>query len=119
ASAVPRLLGSRHQPVAEHHPARRLDLGCGRAAAEHGLHAGRRALHHSFHPRLHRMVLLCLPRQGSPRRGLPLMTPDSPLPRLWARRIGWMVLLWLAGVAVLAVVALIFRVVMNLAGMTV
>jgi hypothetical protein len=47
------------------------------------------------------------------------MTPGSPSPRLWARRIGWMMLLWLAGVAVLAVVALIFRVVMNFAGMTV
>ena len=42
------------QPVAEHHPAGDLDLGRGRAAAKHGLHAGRRAVHHPIHPRLHR-----------------------------------------------------------------
>ncbi len=34
-----------------------------RAAAEPGLHAGRRAVHHSLHPRLHRLELLCVPRQ--------------------------------------------------------
>ena len=47
------------------------------------------------------------------------MTPGSASLRLWARRVGWMVLLWAAGVAVLAVVALVFRVVMTFAGMTV
>jgi len=37
----------------------------------------------------------------------------------WARRIGWLVLLWAAGVAAVAVVAVIFRMIMSLAGMTV
>jgi hypothetical protein len=38
--------------------------------------------------------------------------------RLWVRNIGWLVLLWTASVAVLAIVALMLRVLMNLAGMT-
>nr|WP_170017223.1 DUF2474 domain-containing protein [Starkeya sp. ORNL1] len=44
--------------------------------------------------------------------------PDSPSRADWARRLGWMVLLWTASVAVLAIVALIFRFIMNLAGIT-
>ena len=55
-AAVPRLQRARHQPLAEHHPARHHDLGGGRAAAEPGLRAGRRALHHPRHPGLHRLV---------------------------------------------------------------
>jgi hypothetical protein len=34
-------------------------------------------------------------------------------------RIGWLVLIWAASVATLVVVAVLFRVVMNLAGLTV
>jgi Protein of unknown function (DUF2474) len=45
------------------------------------------------------------------------MNAQTP-PHRWARRLGWMVLLWTASVALLAVVALIFRVIMNFAGMT-
>lgn len=37
---------------------------------------------------------------------------------LWVRRVGWLVLIWVASVAVLGVVALVFRAVMTLAGMT-
>lgn len=37
---------------------------------------------------------------------------------LWARRVGWLVLLWTAGVLVIAIVAMIFRLLMNFAGMT-
>jgi hypothetical protein len=36
---------------------------------------------------------------------------------LWMRRLGWMVALWLAGVAMLALVALLLRVLMHAAGM--
>jgi Protein of unknown function (DUF2474) len=43
----------------------------------------------------------------------------SRQPRLWFPRIGWLVLIWGASVAALALVAIIFRVVMKLAGMTV
>jgi hypothetical protein len=46
------------------------------------------------------------------------MTPNAPLHRVWARRIGWLFLIWTASVAVLAIVATGLRVVMNLAGMT-
>ena len=71
--AVPRLQRARHQPVALHHPARHHHPRGRRPAPEHGLHAGRRAVHHPLHPRLHGVVLLCLPRQGEGRRGLSLM----------------------------------------------
>jgi hypothetical protein len=36
---------------------------------------------------------------------------------LWMRRLGWLVALWLAGVAALAVVAWLLRVLMHAAGM--
>jgi hypothetical protein len=37
----------------------------------------------------------------------------------WLRRVGWLVLIWAASVLVLGIVAGLFRVVMNLAGLTV
>lgn len=36
---------------------------------------------------------------------------------LWLRRIGWMLALWLGGVAALGLVALVLRVAMRAAGM--
>ncbi len=42
-----------------------LDLGRGRAAAEPGLRAGRRAADHPVHPDVHRLELLGVPRQGA------------------------------------------------------
>lgn len=36
---------------------------------------------------------------------------------LWLRRIGWLVLLWVAGVAALGVVALALRLIMGMAGL--
>lgn len=36
----------------------------------------------------------------------------------WLRRVGWMVLIWTASVLALAVVAMLLRVLMNLAGLT-
>lgn len=38
--------------------------------------------------------------------------------RLWLRRIGWLVVIWAASIAVLAIIALGFRMLMNMAGMT-
>jgi hypothetical protein len=38
--------------------------------------------------------------------------------RSWPRRIGWLILIWAASVAVLGVVAALFRIAMNLAGLT-
>ena len=46
------------------------------------------------------------------------MTGEVPRRLLWLRRIGWLVAIWAASVAALAVVALIFRVLMRLAGLT-
>ena len=39
--------------------------------------------------------------------------------QMWLRRVGWLVLIWAASVLALGVVAGLFRVVMNLAGLTV
>ena len=37
---------------------------------------------------------------------------------MWAKRVGWLALLWVAGVAVLGLVAVLIRVAMRAAGMT-
>jgi hypothetical protein len=47
------------------------------------------------------------------------MTANDPSRRLRLRNVGWFVLLWAASVGALSVVALIFRILMNFAGMTV
>jgi hypothetical protein len=44
----------------------------------------------------------------------PAETPTS-----WPKRIGWLVLIWTASVLALGAVALVFRLLMNLAGLTV
>ena len=42
----------------------------------------------------------------------------APAPsRRWLRRLGWLVVFWLGGVAALGVVALVLRVAMHAAGM--
>jgi hypothetical protein len=47
------------------------------------------------------------------------MARETGLPKdTWARRIGWLVLLWTASVATLAAVAFLIRLLMNLVGMT-
>jgi|EndMetStandDraft_5_1072996.scaffolds.fasta_scaffold365356_1 uncharacterized protein DUF2474 len=37
----------------------------------------------------------------------------------WLRRIAWLVLIWTASVATLTVAAVLFRILMNIAGLTV
>jgi len=44
---------------------------------------------------------------------------DARRQNLLLRRVGWMVLIWMGSVAALAVVAVLFRLLMNMAGMTV
>ena len=39
--------------------------------------------------------------------------------KLWLRRVGWLVLIWIGSVAALGIVAVLFRLLMNMAGMTV
>lgn len=47
------------------------------------------------------------------------MVERAPVPTTsWPRRIGWLVLIWAASVIAVALVALLFRVVMSLAGLT-
>ena len=48
-------------------------------------------------------------------RGLPFLRM-RPMP-LWLRRLGWMLALWVGGVAALGVVAWLLRVLMHAAGM--
>lgn len=36
---------------------------------------------------------------------------------LWLRRVGWLMVIWAGSIAALAVVAMLFRLLMNLAGM--
>jgi hypothetical protein len=43
----------------------------------------------------------------------------SAAAQMWLQRVGWLVLIWAASVLALGVVAGFFRVVMNLAGLTV
>jgi len=40
-------------------------------------------------------------------------------PKQWLRRVGWLVLIWTGSVAALAIVAVLFRLLMNMAGLTV
>lgn len=47
------------------------------------------------------------------------MSDASPNRKLWLRRFGWLVLIWIGSVAALAIVAIIFRLLMNIAGLTV
>lgn len=47
------------------------------------------------------------------------MRADMPSQKSWPRRIGWLVLIWTASIAVLAAVALLFRVLMGAAGLTI
>jgi Protein of unknown function (DUF2474) len=46
------------------------------------------------------------------------MKPNVPPRLLQLRHVGWFILLWMASVGVLAIAALIFRMLMNLAGLT-
>ncbi len=39
--------------------------------------------------------------------------------KLWLRRVGWLVLIWIGSVAALGIVAVLFRLLMSMAGMTV
>ena len=41
-----------------------------------------------------------------------------PRARLWWRRVGWMIALWLAGVLAVGLIALVFRAVMASVGLT-
>jgi hypothetical protein len=46
------------------------------------------------------------------------MSAGPPQKPRWVRRIGWLVLLWGASVAVLGLVAFVLRALMNMSGLT-
>jgi hypothetical protein len=48
-----------------------------------------------------------------------MTAPSVVRKRFWLRRVGWLVLIWTASVATLAIAAALFRVLMNVAGLTV
>jgi hypothetical protein len=48
-----------------------------------------------------------------------LMAPRAQAPlKKWSRRLGWLILIWMASIIALASVAALFRVLMNAAGLT-
>jgi hypothetical protein len=48
----------------------------------------------------------------------PPLAQRMPRGRLWWRRVGWLVALWLAGVLAVGLVALLFRAMMAAVGLT-
>jgi len=46
------------------------------------------------------------------------MESSSSAPASWGKRLGWLALIWTASVIALGAVALLFRVLMNMAGLT-
>ncbi|MEO6566169.1 MAG: DUF2474 domain-containing protein [Casimicrobiaceae bacterium] len=50
----------------------------------------------------------------------PAATPSTPTrpARLWWRRFGWLIVLWVGGVGAVALVALVFRGAMGAVGLT-
>lgn len=44
--------------------------------------------------------------------------PDDSARVSWAKRIGWLIVFWIMGVAALGVVAALLRLLMNAAGLT-
>jgi hypothetical protein len=45
--------------------------------------------------------------------------PSATTGKDWLRRLGWLALIWIASVVALAVVAMLFRLIMGFAGLTV
>ncbi len=59
-----------------------------------------------------------VPRQSESRGRLSLSPTDTGIEKpSWLRRIGWLVLLWAAGVATVGVAAIIIRIFMTAAGL--
>jgi hypothetical protein len=46
------------------------------------------------------------------------MATVTTFPKRWLRRIGWLVLIWIVSVLMVSVIALLFRMMMSLAGLT-
>src|SRR4029077_14249706 len=98
---------ARHQHVSLYRAAEHHDLAGGRAREQPALHAGRRRPPDPADPRLHRLGLLGVSRQGPRRPRLSLMPPQPQRPL--ARRLLWFAGLWLAGVASVGLISLVLH----------
>jgi len=59
-----------------------------------------------------------VPRQSESRGRLSLRSAGTEIEKSsWLRRIGWLVLLWAAGVATVGIVAVVIRIFMTAAGL--
>ena len=98
------LCRARHQHVALYRAAEHHDLAGGLAREQPDLHAVRRRRADPADPRLHRLGLLGVPRQGEGRERLSL-TPPEPNPRPLAQRLLWFAALWLGGVGAVTILS--------------
>jgi hypothetical protein len=48
-----------------------------------------------------------------------MVSPSGSAPRLWVRRVGWLILIWTLSVIALAVVAALLRTLMKIAGLSI
>lgn len=81
------------------------------AAAKSGLYAGWRVTDYSRHSWVYLLELLRFPRQSSNWRGISLMEHS------WIKRLLWLAAIWGASVLALGAVSMIFRLLMNAAGL--
>ena len=112
------LCGARHQLLPLHRADVGHDLGGSSARQQPRLPAGRRGRARPADPRLHRLFLLGLPRQGELRRGLPLNGARPPVGNHrkssgWTSRLLWFAGLWIASVTVISAVAFVIRAVLR------
>ncbi len=104
-------VGLGNQPLSLHRAAQHHHLAGRGTAGEPGLPARRRADPDPDHPRLYRLRLLDLPRQGRSRRRLPLRPRRL---RTTLRRLAWFAGLWAAGVLAVAAFGYVLRLALGL-----
>src|SRR5207245_4346360 len=93
-----------HQHVSLYRAAEHHDLAGGFAREQPAIHAVRRRRADPAHPRLYRLGLLGVPRQGETRERLSLMASEAG-PRPLIQRLLWFAALWLMGGGSVAIVA--------------
>ena len=47
-----------------------------------------------------------------------MRTPSHSTSRTWLIRVGWLMLIWVTSIVTLGIVAMVFRTIMSVAGMT-
>src|SRR5205823_9683185 len=102
------LCRARHQHVSLYRAAEHHDLAGGGAGEQPDLHAVWRRHTDPADPRLYRLGLLGVSRQGQTRERISLM-PTEPKPRPLLQRLLWFVTLWLGGVGTVALISFCLR----------